>query len=138
MTLSYFFNGTCHKTQSQTNHHPSIDRHSRRGQPLPPSICLLITCELTPSLHSFPVINFYEEGGWSTSFLGKDNNCDRGYEKDCHDGAITATTIFHGYKLDDEAWDYCYYPLAATAPVLPLWPKEEGGVIPSLKSASPI
>ena len=45
-----FFDGTCHKTQSQTNRHPSIDRHSRRGQPLPPSIRLLITCAITPYL----------------------------------------------------------------------------------------
>ena len=30
-----FFYGTCHKTQSQTNRHPSIDRHSLHVQPEP-------------------------------------------------------------------------------------------------------
>ena len=43
------FDGTCHKTQSQTNRHPSIDRHSRRGNPLPLSIRLVSTCALTLS-----------------------------------------------------------------------------------------
>ena len=38
------------KKQWQTNRHPSIDRHSRRGQPLPPSMCLISTCALIPSL----------------------------------------------------------------------------------------
>ena len=47
-----FFDGTCHKAKSQTNHHPSIDHHIHRGQPLPPSILLISTCDLTPSLHS--------------------------------------------------------------------------------------
>ena len=44
-----FFDRICHKTQSQTNLHPSIDRHSRHRKPPPPSICLLGTCALTPS-----------------------------------------------------------------------------------------
>ena len=122
-TLSYFFDVTRHKTQSQTNNHPSIDRHSRRGQPLPPSICPLNTFALAPSLNSFPVIDFSEEGGWSALFLDEDTNRDSYYKDDCNDGAITAPIIFRGYKLDDEAWYYCYYPFATAAPALPLWPK---------------
>ena len=51
-TLNYdpilFFDGMCHKTQPQTNHHPSIGRHSRHVQPLTPTIRLLSTCALTP------------------------------------------------------------------------------------------
>ena len=42
------FDGTCHKTKSQTNRHPSINRHIRRGQPTPPSIELIINFDLTP------------------------------------------------------------------------------------------
>ena len=34
----FFFDGTCHKTQSQTNLHPYIDHHNRQGQPLPTSV----------------------------------------------------------------------------------------------------
>ena len=44
------FDGTCHKTKSQTNRHPSINRHICRVKPLPPSILLLSTCSLTPSI----------------------------------------------------------------------------------------
>ena len=33
-----FFDGIHHNIQSQTNRHPSIDRHSRYRQPLPTSI----------------------------------------------------------------------------------------------------
>ena len=44
------FGGTCHKTQSQTNRHPSIDPNIRHGRPFPPSISLIITCALNPSL----------------------------------------------------------------------------------------
>ena len=33
LTPSVFY-GTCHKTQSKINGHPSIDRNSRRGHPL--------------------------------------------------------------------------------------------------------
>ena len=54
VTLNYdpirFFDGTCLKTKSKTNRYPSINRHRRRGKPLPPSICILSTCDLTPSL----------------------------------------------------------------------------------------
>ena len=50
LTPSDFFNGTCHKTQSQNNCHPSINRHIRRRQPLTSSIHLISTCSLTPSL----------------------------------------------------------------------------------------
>ena len=49
--------GICHKTQSQTNRHPSINCHRRRGKPLPPSIILLSTWAITPSAHYFPVID---------------------------------------------------------------------------------
>ena len=53
-TLHYdpilFFDRICYKTQSQTNRHTSIDHHICRGQQLPPSICLLSTCALNPSL----------------------------------------------------------------------------------------
>ena len=52
------FDGTCHKTQSQTNCHIPINFHSRRGQQLPPSILILSTCALTPSVNSFPVIDW--------------------------------------------------------------------------------
>ena len=82
--------------------------------------------------------DFSEEGGWSPSFLGEDDNRERDYEDDCNDGAITVPTIFRGYKLDDEARDYCYYPLTTTVPALPLWPEEEREVIPSLKRAGPV
>ena len=44
----YFFDGTCHKTQSQTNCPPSIEHHRRHVQPLPPSIRLLSTCAPPP------------------------------------------------------------------------------------------
>ena len=60
-TLNYdpffIFDGTCHKIKSQTNRHPSINYHSRRRKPLPPTIILLSTCLLTPSVHSFSVID---------------------------------------------------------------------------------
>ena len=46
----YFFDGICHKTQSQTNRHPSIDRHIRYGQPLPPFILTFSSCAFTPSI----------------------------------------------------------------------------------------
>ena len=49
LTPSYFFDGTCHTTQSQTNRHPSINRNFRLRKPLPPSIRLLINYALTPS-----------------------------------------------------------------------------------------
>ena len=42
---------TCHKTQSQTNRHPSVNFHSRRRQILPPPILLLCTCALTSSVY---------------------------------------------------------------------------------------
>ena len=38
MTPSYFLTEHAINTQSQTNRHPSIDRHTRHRQPLPPSI----------------------------------------------------------------------------------------------------
>ena len=53
----FIFEDTCNKTQSQTNRHPSINCHGCRIKPLPPSILLLSTCVLTPSVHSFPVID---------------------------------------------------------------------------------
>ena len=45
----WFFEGTCHETQSQTNRHPSINPRIRRGQPLSVYIHLFSTCSLTPS-----------------------------------------------------------------------------------------
>ena len=45
----WFFDGKFHKTKSQNNRHPYINRHSYRGQPLPPFIILLSACDLTPS-----------------------------------------------------------------------------------------
>ena len=60
-TLNYnpilFLDGMCHTIQSQTKRPPSINHHIRLGKPLTPSIHLLSTCALTPSLHSFHVIN---------------------------------------------------------------------------------
>ena len=53
----FIFDGTCHRTQSQTNRRPSKNCHSRRGKPLPTSILPLSNFSLTPSVHSFPVIN---------------------------------------------------------------------------------
>ena len=88
-TLHYdpicFFDGTCHKTQSQTNRHPSIDRHSRCRKTPPPSIRLIITCALPPSIREavwlLPIIlgracPLLREGAqsqflsWSTFFWG--------------------------------------------------------------------
>ena len=45
----WFFDGTCHKTPSQTNRHPSINRHILHVQTLPPYIRLLGICALTPT-----------------------------------------------------------------------------------------
>ena len=56
-----FFNGTCYNTQSQTNRHPSIERHIRRVQPLPSSILLPITCALTLSLNSLSAIYWWRD-----------------------------------------------------------------------------
>ena len=42
-----FFDVTYHKTQPQTNRHPYIGRHSRRGQTIHTSICLLSTCAIS-------------------------------------------------------------------------------------------
>ena len=55
---------TYHKTRSQTNRHPSVNCHSRRGQPLPPSILLLITFALTPS----PIPSLSSIGGVTRRF----------------------------------------------------------------------
>ena len=54
----FIFDGTCHKIQSQTNRHPSINCLIRCRKPLPPSILLISTCSLTPSYSSYPVINW--------------------------------------------------------------------------------
>ena len=55
--LFFIFDRTGHKTQPQTNIQPSTKCHIRRGKTLPPSILLLRTCALIPSVHSFPVID---------------------------------------------------------------------------------
>ena len=81
--------------------------------------------------------DFPEEGGWSPSFLGEDDNRDRDYEDGGDDGAM----IFRRYKLDsrdDEAQGYCYCPLTTTVPALPLWIEEKREGIPSVKRASPV
>ena len=59
----WFFDGNCHKTQSQTNRHPSIDCHIRRGQPLSPSIRLLSTCDITLSLREASGLLLHILGG---------------------------------------------------------------------------
>ena len=46
--LIWFYDGTYLNTQLQTKRHPSINCHSRRGQPFPPSICLIWTFALIP------------------------------------------------------------------------------------------
>ena len=53
----FIFDSIYHKTQSQTNCHPYVKCHICLRQPLPPSIILLSTCALTPSVHYFLVIN---------------------------------------------------------------------------------
>ena len=46
----WFFDRTFHKTKSQNNRQPYIDCHSRHIQPIPPSVILLSTFALTPSV----------------------------------------------------------------------------------------
>ena len=53
----FIFDGTCNKTQSQTNCHPSTNCHICRRKPLPSYILLLSTCALTSSVHYLPVID---------------------------------------------------------------------------------
>ena len=53
-----FLDETCHKTQSHTNRPPSIYHHSRLEKPIPPSVKLLRTCAIIPSLHYFSVIDW--------------------------------------------------------------------------------
>ena len=47
---NFYFDGACHKTQSQTSCYPSINLHICHGQPLRPSIILLSTCSLVTSV----------------------------------------------------------------------------------------